>query len=158
MKQTAPESLQVEKDVRNQAASIDWEKDFFDKFEYIEQCINFYTNSMYAENKKPGKEHLQDIVGFIRSLLLSTTHQYYQKIKEIIKALQKIDAIVCNNAGFEADCYLGLNEPRGENPNPEVAKEWAETIMEVYKITHPLLHECCGGKKASDLLQLLEEK
>lgn len=66
--------------------------------------------------------------------------------KTAIEALQKIDELVSTSAGFEADCFIGLDKPRGGKPNPEIAEDWAKIIVKIFTITHPLLHKCCGGK------------
>lgn len=67
--------------------------------------------------------------------------------KKAYLALEKIDELVSTGAGAEADTWLGLDKPRGGIATQVMAKQWAELIMEIYRITHPLLHSCCSKGK-----------
>ena len=67
-------------------------------------------------------------------------------MKDIIAALEKIDDIVSGDYGFEADCYLGLPGQKDKEIDRETARIWAKMITDIYRITHPLFGECCGGK------------
>jgi hypothetical protein len=84
-----------------------------------------------------------ELVHYLHQRDAATRLKTLEEVEKVVKALKKIDKLVSADAGFEADCYLGLDKPRGVKP--KYADEWAEIIMKIYKITHPLLHECCGG-------------
>jgi hypothetical protein len=71
------------------------------------------------------------------------------KYQLALEALKKIDEIVGSDIGEEADCFVVLDYPLKKEPNLEMVKMWAESLVEIYKITHPLLNKCCGGKLCS---------
>ncbi len=64
----------------------DWEKEF-EKFEYIGIALDWYMMNAYPENRKPGREHLEDVKQFIKGVVDQAQQQERQRVIEELDRL-----------------------------------------------------------------------
>lgn len=123
---------------------------------------NFLSLSNWIEKRGlvGTKQALED---FINQELQSQRKKDFEAgrqeaLSEERRLLKLIDKLVSGDVGFEADCVeLDILQDRKVDKKTE---EFAELIMKIYKITHPVFSKCSHPdweKETDDLLTHFKE-